>query len=154
MARQTGRWRASRRRASSCFVVLQTEVLAEIETAVTETPRQTLSVLRRHSSLDMSRSTLWQALHEDASSSPSSNCAMIVRTVSDLDPVAAEKAWVHSQMLDVRARQRRPFRAPPAMDQLTCTRLFLVLVRPLLKHGPKSLTVGLFFLWVPSLQAP
>ena len=41
------------------------EVLAEIETAVTGTPRQTLSVLRRHSSLDMSRSTLWRALHED-----------------------------------------------------------------------------------------
>ena len=41
------------------------EVLAEIETAVNETPRQTLSVLRRHSSLDMSRSTLWRALHED-----------------------------------------------------------------------------------------
>ena len=38
------------------------EVLAEIERAVTETPRQTLSVLRRHSSLDMSRSTLWRAL--------------------------------------------------------------------------------------------
>ena len=42
-----------------------TEVLAEIETAVTETPRQTLSVLRRRSSLDMSRSTLWRALQED-----------------------------------------------------------------------------------------
>ena len=41
------------------------EVVAEIETAVTETPRQTLSVPRRHSSLDMSRSTLWRALHED-----------------------------------------------------------------------------------------
>ena len=38
------------------------EVLAEIETAVTETLRQTL---RMHSSLDMSRSTLWRALHED-----------------------------------------------------------------------------------------
>ena len=32
------------------------EVLAEIETAVTETPRQTLSVLRRESPLEMSRS--------------------------------------------------------------------------------------------------
>ena len=70
---QTGRWRASRRSSSTCVVVLQTplrrrrtsEVLAEIETAVTETPRQTLSVLRRHSSLDMSRSTLWRALHEN-----------------------------------------------------------------------------------------
>ena len=41
------------------------EVLAEIETVENETPRQTLSVLRRHSSLDMSRSTLWRALHED-----------------------------------------------------------------------------------------
>ena len=40
----------------------RSEVLAEIEAAVTETPRQTLSVLRRHSSLDMSRSTLWRAL--------------------------------------------------------------------------------------------
>ena len=39
-----------------------TEVLVEIETAVTETPRQTLSVHRRHSSLDMSRSTLWRAV--------------------------------------------------------------------------------------------
>ena len=36
-----------------------------IETAVNETPQQTLSVLRQHSSLDMSRSTLWRALHED-----------------------------------------------------------------------------------------
>ena len=34
------------------------EVLAEVETAVTETPRQTLSVLRRHNSLDMSRAVL------------------------------------------------------------------------------------------------
>ena len=34
------------------------EVQVEIETVVTETPRQTLSVLRRRSSLDMSRSTL------------------------------------------------------------------------------------------------
>ena len=34
------------------------EVLAEIETAVTET-------LRRRSSLDMSRSTLWRALHDE-----------------------------------------------------------------------------------------
>ena len=42
-----------------------TEVVAEIETAATETPRQTLSMLRRHSSLDMSRATLWRALHED-----------------------------------------------------------------------------------------
>ena len=41
------------------------EVLAEIETAVTETPRQTLSLLRRRSSLDMSRSTLWRALQQD-----------------------------------------------------------------------------------------
>ena len=41
------------------------EVLVEIETAVNETPRQTLSMLRRHSSVDMSRSTLWRALHED-----------------------------------------------------------------------------------------
>ena len=43
----------------------QLRPLAEIETAVTETSRQTLSVLRRHISLDMSRSTLWLALHED-----------------------------------------------------------------------------------------
>ena len=41
------------------------EVLVEIEAAVNETPRQTLSMLRRHSSVDMSRSTLWRALHED-----------------------------------------------------------------------------------------
>ena len=42
-----------------------TEVLAEIEVAVTETPRQTLSVIRLQSSQDMSRSMLWRALHED-----------------------------------------------------------------------------------------
>ena len=42
-----------------------TEVLAEIETAMTETPWQTLNVLPRHSSLDMSRSMLWRAQHED-----------------------------------------------------------------------------------------
>ena len=47
-------------------------------------------------------------------------------------------------MLSVRARQRRPFRAPPVMDQLTCTR-FSGLVRPVLKRGPKSLTVGQVF---------
>ena len=46
-----------RRRTSEC--------LAEIETGVTETPRHTLSVLRRRSSLDMSRLTLWRALQED-----------------------------------------------------------------------------------------
>ena len=34
------------------------EDLAEIEVAVTETPRQTLSVLRWHSSLDVSPSAL------------------------------------------------------------------------------------------------
>ena len=42
--------------------------------------------------------------------------AMIVRTMSDLDPIAAEKA---------------PFRALLVMDQLTCTRsLFLVSFDP------------------------
>ena len=47
-------------------------VLTEIETAVTETPRQTLSVLRRRSALDTSRSTLWRTLREDLQvSSPS-----------------------------------------------------------------------------------
>ena len=58
--------------------------------------------------------------------------ALIVRTLPDLDPEATEQActagfihrWVHSQMLGVRARQRLPFRAPPVMDQLTCTRFF------------------------------
>ena len=39
----------------------------------------------------------------------------------------------------VRARQRRPFRAPPVMDQLKCTRLFFLI------HGPKSLTVERVF---------
>ena len=47
------------------------EVLAEIETAMTETPRQTLSVVRRHRSLDMSRSTLWRPLSKRGASSPS-----------------------------------------------------------------------------------
>ena len=41
------------------------EDLAEIEVAVTETRRQTLSVLRWHSSLDVSPTTLWRALHVD-----------------------------------------------------------------------------------------
>ena len=45
------------------------------------------------------------------------------------------------------ARERRPFRAPPAMDQLTCTRFFFGLVRPVLKYGPKSPTVGQIFCW-------
>ena len=73
---QTGRWRASRRRSSSCVEVRQTNLklwrTSEVS-AVTETKRQTLRVLRRHSSLDMSRSTLWRDLHEDlqARSSPS-----------------------------------------------------------------------------------
>ena len=51
----TGEPRPLKRRRTS-------EVLAEIETSVTEKPRQTLSVLRWHSSLDMSGSTLWRAL--------------------------------------------------------------------------------------------
>ena len=72
---QTGRWSINtkikqlRRGASDQRRPLKgrrtSEVLADIETAVTETPRQTLSVLRRHSSLDMSRSMLWRAPHED-----------------------------------------------------------------------------------------
>ena len=41
------------------------EVLAEIETVATETPRQTLGTIPRRSSLDKSRSTLWRALQED-----------------------------------------------------------------------------------------
>ena len=52
---------------------------------------------------------------------------MIVRTLSDLDPIApgiGVHHLVHPQMLGVRARQRRPFRAPLVMDQLTCTRFF------------------------------
>ena len=53
--------------------------------------------------------------------------AVIVRTVSALDP---EEHWVHSQMLGVRARQRRPFQASLVMDQLTCTRLFVVSFDP------------------------
>ena len=48
--------------------------------------------------------------------------------------------WVHSQILGVRSRQKRPFRAPPVMDQLACTRFFLIC-------GP-SLTVEQFFWWV------
>ena len=36
-------------------------------------------------------------------------------------------------------------RTPPAMTSLTCTRFFLVSFRPVLKHGPKSLTVGRVF---------
>ena len=50
--------------------------------------------------------------------------AMFVRTMSDLDPIAAAKActtWFNSHMISVRTRQRRP---PLVMDQLTCTRFF------------------------------
>ena len=54
---QTSRWRASRRRSSICVEV-------RLKRRTTEA-RQTLSVLRRQSSLDMSRSTLWRGLHED-----------------------------------------------------------------------------------------
>ena len=45
-------------------------------------------------------------------------------------------------MLGVRARQMRSFRAPPVMDQLTCTGFFFLI------YGPKSLTVEQVFLWV------
>ena len=46
-------------------------------------------------------------------------------------------------MLGVGARQRRPCRAPPVMDQLTRTRFFFSgLVRPVLKRGPKSVLFG------------
>ena len=44
-----------------------TELSAEIEVAVTETPRQTLSVVRRQSSLEMSRSTLWRTTRRSPS---------------------------------------------------------------------------------------
>ena len=42
-----------------------------------------------------------------------------------------------------------------APDQLTCTRFFFFsgLVRLVLKHGPKSLTVEQVFVWVLNLQA-
>ena len=40
------------------------ELLGEIEAVVKATPRQTLSVHRQQSSVDMSRSTLWRALHD------------------------------------------------------------------------------------------
>ena len=41
------------------------EVLAEIDTAVKEASRETLGMLRRSSSLALSGSTLWRALHDD-----------------------------------------------------------------------------------------
>ena len=48
--------------------------------------------------------------------------AMVVKTVSALDPEAAEKActtvFIHRCLVCV--RQRRPFRAPLVMDQLMC----------------------------------
>ena len=59
--------------------------------------------------------------------------AMIVRTVSDLDPEATEHTcttkFIHKYLACVRAK-RRPFRAPPVMDQLTCTRFFLISFDP------------------------
>ena len=39
--------------------------ITSTEAAVNETPRQSLSVLRRQSSVEMSRSTLWRALRDD-----------------------------------------------------------------------------------------
>ena len=58
-------------------------------------------------------------------------------------------------MLGVRARHKRPFSSTacdgPAHVHAFCSGL----VRPVLKHGPKSLTVGQVFLWVlePAAQA-
>ena len=56
-------------------------------------------------------------------------------------PVPLPGGVARQQMLGVCARQRRPFRAQPVMEQLTCTH-FSGLVRPVLKHRQKSLTVG------------
>ena len=58
--------------------------------------------------------------------------AMIVRTLSDLDPEATEQACTTGFIRRCLAcvRQRRPFRAPPVMDQLTWTRFFLVSFDP------------------------
>ena len=72
-----------------------TEVLAEIEVAVTETPRQTLSVFRRQSSLEMSRSTLWRALHEDVQA----RCFKPVRAprLTAENRLAQAPAWTSAQ---------------------------------------------------------
>ena len=78
-----------------------TEVVAEIGTAVTETPRQTLSVLRRYSSLDTPRSTLWRAPHEDLQA----RCFKPVRAPR-LAAVAARIAR-HDHARSVRSRPNR-----------------------------------------------
>ena len=53
--------------------------------------------------------------------------------------------WAHSQKLGVRARQRRPFRAPPAMDQLTCTRFLWSRSTRLEKRTKESYRWACFF---------
>ena len=52
--------------------------------------------------------------------------AMIVGAISELDPDAAEKACTIGSFTGAWRvpRQKRPFRAPLPMDQLTCTRFF------------------------------
>ena len=64
---------------------------------------------------------------------------MIVRTMSDLDPIAAEKAcaagFIHRCLASEAA-----ISSTACDDQLTRT-LFCGLVRLVLKHGPKSPTV-------------
>ena len=79
--------------------------------------------------------------------------AMIVLTVSALDPEAAEKActtgFIHRCLACV--RQRRPSRAPPVMDQLTCTGFLLVSFDPSSRWA--SFFCGFWNLQAPSAQA-
>ena len=69
-------------------------------------------------------------------------CSWVLRVLERLVLVswqmfATSVDFLHPQMLGMRARQRRPFRAPPAMAS-SGARVFLGLVRPVLKHRSKS----------------
>ena len=95
------------------------EVLAEIETAVTETPRQTLSVLRRRSSLDMSRSTLWPALHDDLQA----RCFKPVRAPR----LTAENRWARlscSRCASSKDTQSKEVKLASHKKRETCTQMF------------------------------
>ena len=81
-----------------------------------------------------------------------SQLAMIVRTLSALDPEAAEKAFRRCLACVPKAAISSTACDGPAHMHVF---FFLISFRPVLKHGPKSLTVEqVFFLRVLSLQAP
>ena len=135
--RQTGRWRASRRRSSSCVVVL----LTSAEAAVNE--------------CDFHFWQEWETARGNRQfTSQLEMRAIIVREVSALDPEAAEKACTTGFTDAWRAC------APEAViSSAACVgpahmhAFFSGLCRPVLKHGPKGLTFWHFFC-ASALKAP